>query len=139
MLRRDFVSLLAGAVVPAPRLATAQTPPKVKRVGTLLPGEPLDEKSPLGAVLLKKLEQHGYALGKNLAFLARGAGGQTEKLGEIVLGMKADQVDVIIAGGFPTALACKVANVPTVTWGRGATSRPARTRRLQRGVRGHGS
>jgi hypothetical protein len=28
--------------------------------------------------------------------------------------MKANGVDVIVAAGFPTTLACKVANVPTV-------------------------
>jgi putative tryptophan/tyrosine transport system substrate-binding protein len=116
MLRRDFISLLVSAVVAGPRLASAQTPSRVYRVGTLLPGPPLDEKSPLGSILLQKLEQHGYTLGKNLAFEARGAGGQVSKLGEIVRGMKADQVDVIVAGGFPTALACKVANVPTVVY-----------------------
>ena len=116
MLRRDFISLLVSAVVAGPRLASAETPSKVYRVGTLLPGPPLDEKSPLGSILLQKLEQHGYTLGKNLAFEARGAGGQVSKLGEIVRGMKADQVDVIVAGGFPTALACKVANVPTVVY-----------------------
>jgi ABC-type uncharacterized transport system substrate-binding protein len=116
MLRRDFISLLVSAVVAGPRLASAQTPSKVYRVGTLLPGPPLDEKSPLGSILLQKLEQHGYILGKNLAFEARGAGGQVSKLAEIVRGMKADQVDVIVAGGFPTVLACKVANVPTVVY-----------------------
>ena len=116
MLRRDFISLLGGAVIAGPRRAIAQTQSKVYRVGTLLPGPPLDEKSPLGVVLLKKLEQHGYALGKNLAFEAHGAGGQVGKLGEIVRAMKADQVDVFVVGGFPTALACKVANVPTVVY-----------------------
>ena len=30
--------------------------------------------------------------------------------------MKADQVDVIVAGGFPVTLACKVANIPTVVY-----------------------
>jgi len=116
MLRRDFISLLAGALVAGSRIAIAQTPSKVYRVGTLLPGPPVDEKSPLGAILLQKLEQHGYTLGKNLAFEARGAGGQMSKLGEIVRSMKADGVDVIVAGGFPTTLACKVANVPTVVY-----------------------
>jgi putative ABC transport system substrate-binding protein len=34
--------------------------------------------------------------------------------------MKADNVDVIVAVGYPTALACKVENVPTVVaWGAG--------------------
>ena len=115
MLRRDFISFLVGALVAGSR-AIAQTQSKVYRVGTLLPGPPVDEKSPLGAILLQKLEQHGYTLGKNLAFEARGAGGQVSKLGEIVRSMKADQVDVIVAGGFPTTLACKVANVPTVVF-----------------------
>jgi ABC-type uncharacterized transport system substrate-binding protein len=116
MLRRDFLSLLAGAVIAGPRFATAQNGSKVYRVGTLLPGAPLDEKSTLGAILLQKLAQHGYALGKNLAFESRGAAGQTGMLGEIVRSMKANKVDVIVVGGFPTTLACKVANVPTVVY-----------------------
>jgi len=65
MFRRDFISLLVGALVAGSR-AIAQTQSKVYRVGTLLPGPPVDEKSPLGAILLQKLEQHGYTLGKNL-------------------------------------------------------------------------
>src|SRR4029434_1164895 len=93
MLRRDFISFLAGALAAGSRVAVAQTPSKVYRVGTLFPSAPLDEKSPLGAILLKKLEQHGYTVGKNLAFEARGAGGQVSKLGEIVNSMKANGVD----------------------------------------------
>jgi putative ABC transport system substrate-binding protein len=116
MRRRDFVSLLTGVAIAGPHAAIAQSSSKVFRVGTLSPGAPLDEKTPLGLILLKALEQHGYTLGKNLAFEARGAGGQMGKLGEIVRGMKADQVDVIVAGGFPVTLACKVANVPTVVY-----------------------
>ncbi len=45
---------------------------------------------------------------------ARGAAGQVGKLGELVRGLKANQVDVIVAAEFPVVLACKVANVPTV-------------------------
>ena len=116
MRRRDFVSLLTGMAIAGPHAAIAQSSAKVFRLGTLSPGAPLDEKTPLGSILLKALEKHGYTLGKNLAFEARGAGGQMSKLGEIVLGMKADQVDVIVAGGFPVTLACKVANVPTVVY-----------------------
>jgi len=71
MLRRDFMSLLAGTVIAGPRLAVAQTQSKVYRVGTLLPGPPLAEKSPLGAILLQKLAQHGYTLGKNLTHSKR--------------------------------------------------------------------
>jgi putative tryptophan/tyrosine transport system substrate-binding protein len=114
MRRRQFVSLLAGAAIYGPRAVLAQSSSKVFRLGTLTPGLPLDEKSPLGSTLLKALEGHGYTLDKNLSFKARGAAGQVSKLGEIVRDMKADQVDVIVAVGFPVIIACKVANLPTV-------------------------
>src|ERR1700681_2579076 len=114
MRRRDFISLLSGAAVFRSPAAFAQSAPKVFRLGTLTPGLPLDEKSPLGKILLKAIEGHGYTLDKNLTFEARAAGGQVSKLGEIVRGMKAYQVDVIVATGFPVILACKVEKVPTV-------------------------
>ena len=114
MRRREFITLLTGAAIAGPRAAIAQAPPKIFRLGTLAPGPPIDEKNPLGAVLLKAMEQHGYALSKNLSLEARGAGGEVAKLGELVRGLKANQVNVIVAAGFPVVLACKIANVPTV-------------------------
>src|SRR5207237_6407220 len=120
MRRREFIMLLGGAAIARSRAAIAQAPPKVSHLGTLTPGAPLDEKNPLGAILLKALEQHGYTLGKNLTLQARGPGGEVGKLPEIVRSMKANQVDVIVAAGFPAILACKVANVATVVaFGRG--------------------
>jgi len=113
MRRREFITLLTGAAIASPRAAMAQTPPKVFRLATLTPGQPLDEKNPLGAILLKALEQHGYALRKNLSLEAR-AGGQVSKLGELVRQLKENQVNVIVAAGFPAIFACKVANMPTV-------------------------
>jgi putative tryptophan/tyrosine transport system substrate-binding protein len=114
MRRRDFVSLLTATAIAGPRTAIAQSSSKVFRVGTLTPGAPLDEKTPLGSILLKALEQHGYTLGKNLSLEADGAGGQVNKLGEIVRGMKTDNVDVIVAVSYPATLACKIEKVPTV-------------------------
>ncbi len=114
MRRRDFISFLTGAAIAGPRAGFAQTSSKVFRLGTLVPGPPLDEKTPLGMFLLKALEQNGYTLGKNLSLEAHGAAGQVSKLGEIVSTMKANQVDVIVAISFPAILACKAANVPTV-------------------------
>src|ERR1700722_5624646 len=116
MKRREFISLLTGVAVVGPRAAVAQPTSRIYRVGTLSPGAPVDEKSPLAVVLLQGLEKHGYARGKNLEFESHGAGGQMSKLGEMVHDMKANQIDVIVGGGFPIALACKVANVPTVIY-----------------------
>jgi putative ABC transport system substrate-binding protein len=119
MKRRDFIALLAGATIAAPRGARAQ-PSKTYRLGSLTPGMPIADKSPLGVALLKGLEQRGFIAGKNLTYDARGAAGQNAKLPELVRAMKADHVDVIVAVGYPTALACKVENVPTVVaWGAG--------------------
>ena len=70
--------------------------------------------SPLGAFLLKALEQRGYVISKNLTFEARASAGQVNKLGELIRAMKADRIDVMVVTGFPTVLACKVENVPTV-------------------------
>ncbi len=114
MRRRDFISLIAGTVIARPCAAIAQSSAKAVRLGTLTPGLPLDEKTPLGSILLKTLEQHGYVLGKNLSLDAQGAAGQVSRLGEIVRGMKANNVDVIVAVSYPATLACKVEKVPTV-------------------------
>lgn len=114
MRRRDFITMLTGAAIAGPRAALAQTPPKIFRLGTLAPGPAIDEKNPLGATLLKALEQRGYALGKNLSLEPRGAGGQVGRLDELVRELKAKEVDVIVAAGYPVVLACKHANVPTV-------------------------
>ena len=121
MKRRDFLTqggaLAAaaafGAAAAWPRPALSQ-PAKIHRLGTLTPTGPIDEKSPLGSILLKQLAQQGYVLGQNLALDARGVAGQVNKLGETVRAMKADQVDLVVVTGFPTVLACKVENVPTV-------------------------
>jgi putative ABC transport system substrate-binding protein len=113
MRRREFISLLTGAAIVGPSAAVAQSS-KVYRIGTLATVAPFNEKSPFGVVLLRVLEQRSYTLGKNLTLDARGAAGQIGKLPELVRAMKADKVDVIVVAGFPTALACKVENVPTV-------------------------
>ena len=51
---------LAGAAIAGPRAAIAQSSSRVLRLGTLTPGAPLDEKSPLGSILLKAMERHGF-------------------------------------------------------------------------------
>ncbi len=114
MRRRKVLQLLASAAVATPFSAAADTPAKMARLGTLSPTLPIDEKSPGGMILLKTLQQRGYALGKNLTFEARATNGQVAKLGEAAGDMKAEQIDAIVVIGFPTALACKVANLPTV-------------------------
>ena len=112
MRRRAFLTLLTSAIA-APHVVSAQ-PSRGYRLGTLTPGGPINEKSPLGVALLQGLEQRGYTLGKNLALEVRAAAGQVAKLPELVRELKANKVDVIVAVSYPVVLACKVENVPTV-------------------------
>src|ERR1700732_1840041 len=76
--RREFLILLGGAVGAWPFAAIAQSPAKVYRIGLLSTGAALADTSPQGAPLIRGLAQHGYALGRNLAFERRGSAGPNE-------------------------------------------------------------
>jgi putative ABC transport system substrate-binding protein len=113
MKRREFITFIAGATVFGPRVSLAQ-PAKVFRLGTLGPGAPFNDKSPYGSILIRVLADHGYTLGQNLAFESYGALGQVSKLPGILQEMKANKVDAIVVIGYPTAMAAKATNIPTV-------------------------
>jgi putative tryptophan/tyrosine transport system substrate-binding protein len=115
MKRREFIAFLGSMAIVSPRAAIAQTPAKVFRLALVSPGGPVAESTPYAKFLLGGLAQRGYALGQNLAFEdPRGATGQAVRLPQLMEELKASKVDVIVAFGYPTALAAKVANVPTV-------------------------
>src|SRR6266498_1205800 len=114
MRRREFITLLGGAAIVAPRAAIAQTSSKVYRLGTLGPRDPIGDKSPFGAIIVRVLAQRGYTLGQNLVLDARGAMGEMGKLPEIFRDMKASNVDAIVLIGYPLALAAKATGIPTV-------------------------
>ena len=113
MRRRKLIALL-GAAAASPRLVMAQSPSKTYRVGLLSSTAPLGENSPLGAALIRVLGERGYENGKNLAFERRGAGGQLDRLPQLVAELAASKVDVIVTGGYPATLAAKQAGVAPV-------------------------
>jgi ABC-type uncharacterized transport system substrate-binding protein len=113
MRRREFMALLGAAAVVSPRTVLAQTQ-KVYRLGTLTPGLPLSVASPRGKMLLTAMAEHGYALGRNLAYDARGAGGELSKLAGLLQDFKASGVDALVTIGFPSTLAAKSSGIPTV-------------------------
>jgi putative ABC transport system substrate-binding protein len=106
MRRREFI-LLLGATAAWPRTVTAQSPSKVYRVGSLIIGAPIADNSRLGAALIRGLAQHGYAIDKNLTFEHRGAEMQMDRLPRLVNELVTSKVDVIVAFGYPAALAAK--------------------------------
>ena len=107
MRRREFITMLGGAALSAKSSAFAQTPSRALRVGTLVPGPAISDASPVGAALLRGFAQLGYTQGANLVFERRGAEGRLERLPGLINELSANQVDVIITGGYPAALAAK--------------------------------
>jgi putative tryptophan/tyrosine transport system substrate-binding protein len=113
--RREFITLLGGAVIAAPRAGVAQTPTGVCRVALVSPGGPLPESAPYAKLLLGGLARLGYTLGQNLVLEGpRGAPGQAVQLPRLMDELKASKVDVIVVFGYPAAVAAKAAGIPTV-------------------------
>ena len=106
MRRREVIQLLGGAAVVLPGAATAEAT-IIQRVGLLSLGPPLADNSPFGASLVRGLARHGYVLGTNLTIERRGAEGNVGRLPQLVADLVANQVDVIVAAGYPPALAAK--------------------------------
>jgi len=104
MRRREFITLLGGAAVAWPSAGFAQTS---FRVGLLSAPAPMTDNSPPGAALIRGLAQLGYAQGRNIVFERRGAEGHLDRLPRLVEELVASKVDVIVANGYPPALAAK--------------------------------
>ena len=119
MKRREFIALLGGMAA-WPLAARAQSPAQVYRIGLLSTGAALADTSPQGAPLIRGLAQHGYALGRNLAFERRGSSAQTDRLPILFDELVASRVDVMITFGYPAALVAKQKGTfPTVASGAG--------------------
>ena len=81
MRRREFITLLGGAVVAWPLAAHAQQPPKkMRRLGVLQPGAPPD---PLVEAMQGRLRELGYSEGRDVAFEFRWAEGKLDRLPQL--------------------------------------------------------
>jgi putative ABC transport system substrate-binding protein len=114
MRRREFITLVGSGATTWWCDALAQTPTKVYRLGSLDPARPLSANSPDAAILLGALAEHGYTLGRNLAYDARASGGDNSKLPDLLNDFRASGVDVIVTIGYPATLAAQHAGIPTV-------------------------
>ena len=147
MRRREFISLLGGAVVARPLAARAQQAGKVYRVGVIFTTAPVSEMtgprpthpSERSCMRLRDL---GYVEGRNLVLERRSAEGRFERFGDIVAELVRLKADVIVTSGNPTARAAKAVTttVPIVaagrrrSRGRRARSEPRATRRQHHGA-----
>lgn len=113
MRRREFLGGLGCVSLLWPNSAGAQGG-RTYHLGTLTPIAPVTETTQTGKILIKALGEHGFKLGQNLTFDARGALGDIAKLPPLIAELKAKSVDAIVIIGYPTALAAKTAGIPTV-------------------------
>jgi putative ABC transport system substrate-binding protein len=113
MQRRDFVTLIGGAVVTWPLAARAQQ--TMPRVGFMGNSTAALEANLVGA-FRDGLRELGYEEGRNIAIEYRWADGKYERFPTIVAELVASKVDVIVTAGTPGALAVKKATttVPLV-------------------------
>jgi putative tryptophan/tyrosine transport system substrate-binding protein len=117
MRRRDFMTLVGGAVLAWPLTAWAQqgTAPVV---GVLNVGAPEPSRM---ATFVKGLGEMGYAEGHNVAIEYRWADNERERLPELAADLVRRRVTVIAAMQTSTALAAKAAtsSIPVVFYSAG--------------------
>lgn len=106
MRRRDFITLVGGALVSQPLTARAQQS-KVARIGALYIG--IADAESFKKELREGLRELGYAEGQNIAFEFRSAEGNTDRLPALAAELVRLKVDVIVALYVPCALAAKQA------------------------------
>jgi putative ABC transport system substrate-binding protein len=102
MRRREFITLLGGAVANWPRAARAQQSGKIWRMGFIAHGH-----ERFYDALFVGLGELGYAEGRNLIIERRYAEGRAERFQEFAAEMVRLNVDIIIVVTTPAALAVK--------------------------------
>jgi putative tryptophan/tyrosine transport system substrate-binding protein len=100
MRRREFISLLGGAVSAWPLAARAQQNEQVRRIGVLMPfiaGDP--EAQVRSTVFAQTLQQLGWTVGRNLQIDYRFAGGEADRVRQYAVELVELAPEVIMTVG----------------------------------------
>jgi putative ABC transport system substrate-binding protein len=98
--RREFITLLGGAVVASPLAARAQQNDQLRRVGVLMNG---NERDPVYrayiAAFVQTLQRLGWREGQNLRIDLRWPSADPERIGAHAAELVAMTPDVILSSG----------------------------------------
>src|SRR5262245_49583603 len=103
MRRREFITLVGGAVATWPLAAGAQQPAKLPTIGLLVPGTPASHGQWFAA-LVQRLRELGWIEGRTVAIEVRWAEGRVKGLAEIAAEFVRLKVDVIVTSGTPAVV-----------------------------------
>jgi putative tryptophan/tyrosine transport system substrate-binding protein len=107
MKRREFITLIGGAVAAWPLAASAQQP-SMPVIG-YFSGRSPDAEAPLRVPFLKALADSGFTVGRDVAIEYRFAEGQDERLPALAAELVRRRVTMLVATDRPSALAAKAA------------------------------
>jgi putative tryptophan/tyrosine transport system substrate-binding protein len=113
MLTRRRILVSLASVCAAAGSSFAQTD-KTLHLGAIASGVAITADSARAKILLAALADLGYAPGRNLVYSARGAAADLAKLPGLVAELKGAGAEILVALGYPSAVAAKAAGVPTV-------------------------
>jgi putative tryptophan/tyrosine transport system substrate-binding protein len=106
MKRREFITLLGGAVVAWPLVAGAQQPKKMHRIGVLWHGANAEEEAIYLAALRQGLRDFGYVEGQNIVLEMRFPAEQYERFFVLAAELAQQKPDVLVSAAGIAAVAC---------------------------------
>jgi putative ABC transport system substrate-binding protein len=102
MKRREFITLVGGAVAAAPRAVRAQQAAKIARIGVLSTGNP--RSAPFYRAFEQRLRDLGFVEGQNIAFEYRDAEGMVDRLPGLAAELVRLDVNVSAGSEYPLSL-----------------------------------